>query len=74
MSARPAFVWKSDVVYCGGGKKLPRPIANGLIFVNVDGGLSIEPDDDYYSGELSPEEALELAKAIVAAHEAKVPT
>jgi len=58
--------WFSDVVYAGGGKKLPRPERHGLISLNEDGALEVMPDDDYYGGRVSAEDARKLALAILA--------
>ena len=59
------MIWTTDVVYAGGGAKHPRPVACGEINVRED-GLSIEPDDGYYAGTLSPALAVKLARAILA--------
>jgi hypothetical protein len=68
----PVFRWMRHSVYGGGGKKLPHPILCGMIEVTIDGGLRIEPEDDYYSGEMSSDEARRLATAILNALDAKV--
>jgi hypothetical protein len=61
------FRWSSDTVYMGGGKKRDKPSEHGTVTVAED-ALRIEPDDDYYSGTLSREQALELAHAIIEAY------
>lgn len=38
----------------------------GVISVQADGSLLIAPDDDYYTGVLPPDQAAELARAILA--------
>lgn len=60
-----SWVWKSDSVYCGGGKKLPKPTEQGTIGVNDDGTIWLSPDDDYYSGSLTLEQSIELAYAVL---------
>lgn len=57
--------YKSDLVYAGGGKRHPKPATQGQVVVLADGRLSIEPEDDYYSGELTLEESLALARLVL---------
>jgi len=73
MAGRLFFAWQNDRVYAGGGKKRDRSVTQGVIVVRIDGGLDVEPEDDYYSGEISPDEARKLARAILDALDAKVP-
>ena len=58
--------YKSDAVFAGGGKRHPKASVLGAVAVLSDGRLSIEPEDDYYSGELTAEESLELARLVIA--------
>ena len=60
-----SFPWSSDVVYAGGGVRGPKR-SHGHITINVDGGLSICPDDDYYGGEIDAIDAIQIARAILA--------
>jgi hypothetical protein len=58
------FPWFSDIV-AGGGATHPRPRALGSLHL-TDEGLSVEPNDDYYAGTIAAEQAVELARAILA--------
>ncbi len=59
------FDYKSDVVHAGGGKRYPERKTRGQVEVMADGSLSIEPDDDYYCGDLTREESVLVAHAII---------
>jgi hypothetical protein len=56
--------WSSDLVFAGGGARHPKPSQLGELRI-TDEGLSVEPDDGYYAGTLPPEQAIELARAIL---------
>lgn len=60
----PSFVlqWLVAEVWCGHRRKHRQP--GGMLTV-TDGVLSIEVDDDYYSGDLSAEDSLKLAREII---------
>lgn len=54
--------WLVGEVYCGHRRTFRAP--GGFLTVK-DGVLSIEVDDGYYSGELSAEDSLKLAREII---------
>lgn len=54
--------WRIGPVWCG-FKRTNRHVGGYLTV--TDGVLSIEPDDDYYGGELSAEDSLKLAREII---------
>lgn len=61
-----SWFYTSDVAFAGGGKRLPEPARLGMVGVMADGRVSIQPDDDYYSGELTLEESIALARLVLA--------
>lgn len=56
--------YTTDLVFCDGGKKLERRRHSGFVSLTKS-GISIEPDDGYYSGELDPEQSVALAVAVL---------
>ena len=62
LTEQQTWQWVVGEVYCG-KRRTHRP-AGG--FLNVkNGALEIDVDDGYYSGELSPEDSLSLAREII---------
>lgn len=68
--AQKTFTWASDLVYAGGGQRRENRVDYGYLAVGSDEGvplLEVCPNDDFYSGDLTDEEAIALAKAILEA-------
>lgn len=42
-----------------------NPLSQGLLCVQEDGSIELLPDDDYYNGTISKEEAVKIAKLIL---------
>jgi len=62
--SKTSYSWSSDGSYMSGPPS-PRPIDHGRLYVDSDGSLRVEPDDDYYCGEMSAELSKQLAIEIL---------